>query len=536
MKKIFVASSILFFNLSLLVEAQDIVPPTLNCPTLQYDCIINNQTLGNYSIIRFLEDGGTFSDNIQIDSSSFQVLDVVSNGNQCPEFITRTLEIRDTSGNATTCTQQIEINDYTPPEFSSIPNNITVDCANNIPPADENILVTDNCGEVTVSFSETVSDSSYANLFTVTRVWIATDDCGNTTQAFQYIQVIDTFPPIFVPAFKDTIIRGIDEMPYPEIEIIENCGLKTSSFVDLLDPANTGTTRVIRIYRAEDDCHNTATFQQKFYISENNFTITSCTTDTTISSCSYNSQVEVEEVFDTWLENSTPEVLAYCDVEMTATYPYKPDICGGTVEVTWHISDTLGNVDSCKASFIVANDNLISVTCPPDTMVNDFNEIPTPYNTLDDFVNSGGVYSTICNSDTIIFNLLYEHLDTTLTPDVLKRTYSILEACGNITICVQVITIEKSTPVREFKKVIFDCNIFPNPTDGVFTIELSGLKSSKVKIYITNMEGQEISEKEFYISGNFLRQSINLHGFAKGAYNLIIQNGENAISKSVILK
>ena len=62
---------------------------------------------------------------------------------------------------------------------------------------------TDNCDtDVTITYSETRTDGPCVDSYTLTRVWTATDNCGNSSTQSQLVTVQDTQDPVLanVPA------------------------------------------------------------------------------------------------------------------------------------------------------------------------------------------------------------------------------------------------------------------------------------------------------------------------------------------------
>ena len=59
----------------------------------------------------------------------------VSDGNTCPEVITRTYSVTDDCGNSINVTQPITINDITPPTASD-PAAVNVECLGDVPAPD----------------------------------------------------------------------------------------------------------------------------------------------------------------------------------------------------------------------------------------------------------------------------------------------------------------------------------------------------------------------------------------------------------------
>ena len=67
--------------------------------------------------------------------------------------------------------------------ISCLPEDITVEC--DAIPAPLDLIASDNCSDVSVSFSEEQLDGDCANNYTLVRTWTATDDCGNSTTLIQ---------------------------------------------------------------------------------------------------------------------------------------------------------------------------------------------------------------------------------------------------------------------------------------------------------------------------------------------------------------
>ena len=115
----------------------------------------------------------------------------------CPNsyVVTRVFTASDECGNDTTMTQTITIEDTTAPVFDAYESPLVVECTegdgddlNYMP-----LTATDNCGDV--SYSVTSMCMSGGCAWTIMRIWTATDECGNSTTAEQYLTLIDTTAP-----------------------------------------------------------------------------------------------------------------------------------------------------------------------------------------------------------------------------------------------------------------------------------------------------------------------------------------------------
>lgn len=132
----------------------------------------------------------------------------VSDGNTCPETITRTWTTTDGCGNTSTEVQVIVINDDTPPTAS----NLALEQVTVLPPPDINVITDaeDNCGTPLVEWHSDVSDNGFCPEYVV-RTYSITDDCGNVSFVNKTFIVGDETPiPKFTanPTLLDNLSDG----------------------------------------------------------------------------------------------------------------------------------------------------------------------------------------------------------------------------------------------------------------------------------------------------------------------------------------
>ncbi|MCB4797818.1 HYR-like domain-containing protein [Neotamlana laminarinivorans] len=179
--------------------------------------------------------------------------------------LARTWIATDACGLTTSFTQNIVVQDTTAPTFNeSLPRDITVEC-NEIPEA-ENLTASDNCGSATVTVEDTITNGNCPSSYIITRVWIATDECGLTSNHIQTITVQDTTAPQLASPFDETLDISCTDIPdIPNLEFSDNCSEnltvnyeEESSFEDNVfeDYVITRTWTVI------DECANQAIFTQ----------------------------------------------------------------------------------------------------------------------------------------------------------------------------------------------------------------------------------------------------------------------------------
>ena len=92
--------------------------------------------------------------------------------------LTRVWTATDNCGNSSTQSQLVTVQDTQDPVLANVPANITVEC--DAVPTAGTPTATDNCDtDVTITYSETRTDGPCVDSYTLTRVWTATDNCGN---------------------------------------------------------------------------------------------------------------------------------------------------------------------------------------------------------------------------------------------------------------------------------------------------------------------------------------------------------------------
>ena len=78
-------------------------------------------------------------------------------------------------------------------------------------------------------------------------------------------------------------------------------------------------------------------------------------------------------------------------------------------------------------------------------------------------------------------------------------------------------------------------NIFPNPNNGVFTVELNNVKADDYKITVTNILGETVYTSSKEIT-TLTSERIDLSDLSKGIYMLEVSNSESTISEKIIIE
>ena len=249
------------------VTLDDNEAPTITCPAnLEIICApgVNVTDAINTWIIL-----ATATDNCDTDVDITTNFDPNNLPELCGDPITVTFTATDDCGNTATCTATIKLDDDIPPTFDEIPDNLDITCVSDLP-ALGSITATDNCSAAKISFTEVVSDSVCINTKTITRTWIAADDCGNSTTAIQIITIKDQDPPVFNPVPANLTLTCASDLPAPDaITATDNCGAVGVRFTQSVSDSTCVNHKTItRTWTATDTCGNTASVVQVITIDD----------------------------------------------------------------------------------------------------------------------------------------------------------------------------------------------------------------------------------------------------------------------------
>ncbi|MBV5282122.1 MAG: HYR domain-containing protein [Paludibacter sp.] len=175
------------------------------CSTAEITSPVYSSTLATSTYAEFssLPNNGVASDNCLITTVQYQ--DVASG--TCPTTVTRTWHFFDASGNESTCSQLITIQDLVKPTASN-PSDIVVSIVNDPIPAPDISVVTDetdNCSAPTVTWLSDAAPTFSGCTETTVRTYKVTDACGNSISVVQnIIRSITTAAPLISAVTQPT--------------------------------------------------------------------------------------------------------------------------------------------------------------------------------------------------------------------------------------------------------------------------------------------------------------------------------------------
>ncbi|MEM7105384.1 MAG: HYR domain-containing protein [Bacteroidota bacterium] len=342
-------------------------------------------------------------------------------------IITRTWTAVDDCGNSASCTQVITIEDTTAPSITC-PDDLTLECSDSVNPSGTGMATgTDACGSVAFDFSDAFS-TNCGLAGTITRTWMATDDCGNESVCDQIITLEDTTPPFLSCPSSVSVECGDSTDPSQTGEPIgiDNCGAPQFNFTDSFSPGCAQTGIITRTWTATDDCGNaSASCDQTITIIDTTPPILNCPSDITVE-CGDSTDPSA---------TGTPAEIEACGNAVFSFSDSSSPTCGSTeiITRTWTAADDCGNSISCDQIITIQDLTPPVISCPADITIECGEDI-LPANTGSASGSDG------CGSVTLIYTDITA-MDNCGDSRVINRTWSAIDACNNITQCIQTITI-----------------------------------------------------------------------------------------------
>jgi gliding motility-associated-like protein len=357
-------------------------------------------------------------------------------GGACGGTITRTWTYTDLCGNIATTSQIITVHDTQVPVLATPPAALTVECIGTVP-AMTTLSWTDNCtgaGSVTGTDGALVGGSCGG---TITRTWTYTDLCGNIATTTQTITIDDnTLPTASNPA--TTIVPG---GPAPAVDILvvideaDNCSVPVVAFVSQSTDGGTCPETITRIYSVTDACGNTINVTHLILITDPIFPTASNPVAVNVQCIGDVPAPNILVVTNESDNQGVPVVAFVSDVSNGLT-------CPETITRTYSVTDICNNV--ITVTQLITVQDIISPTASNPTSIN--------IQTLGGLLSSMAVPIDVlvvtdeldnCSVPAVAW--LSDVSDGNTCPEIITRTYTVTDACGNVTNVTQIITVDDIT-------------------------------------------------------------------------------------------
>jgi len=239
------------------IVVQDTTAPNLQVPqdlTLEYPADTGTNTTGVATAT---------------DASGAVVIgysDAIVNGCSGTKVVSRTWTATDVCGNTASSVQTIAVQDTTAPNLQ-VPQDFTLEY-----PTDTGTNATgtatarDTSGTVLISYSDVIVNSC-GGAKMISRMWTATDECGNSTSGVQTIIVRDTTPPTLeLPPNRVLDCTGDTSTNVTGVATAQDiCGSVTISYSDEVRNICGSTRTVQRLWTATDECGNSTDYSTRYH-------------------------------------------------------------------------------------------------------------------------------------------------------------------------------------------------------------------------------------------------------------------------------
>ena len=327
----------------------------------------------------------------------------------------------DACGNAIEGEQSVTFVDTTPPVWTFVPNDQTINCTD--APDDSMATAEDGCSaEVEVEVTQTWVPGPCEGTGQYVRVFVATDASGNQTTAQQTINVVDTEAPTFEFVPEDLVLE-CDEVEATPVELAiasDLCSEANVTFFDETIPGeNAGNYTIERTFVATDDCGNANSVVQTIVVVDTTAPVWLTLPEDRTIECGDDTSPQEVDAFDACTEWSL-EVL---------DGPMDSLACdGGSFERTFVLSDLTGNLASETVTITLVDTTPPSWTSfPEDAVASCLDALPVVEPSATD------ACSAVNNTDVSITMSTDTVPGSSLGNFTVITTFVATDACGNQT-------------------------------------------------------------------------------------------------------
>ena len=424
------------------------VPPEITCPAdITLDCLANTLPVST-GIATATDSCGTVN---------ITFTEIIISG-LCPQefVITRIWTATDNNGTTATCEQIISISDTTPP-LITCPANVTITCEESTQPATNGTATAiENCDAFPlVSFTDVTIPGSCAQEFTIDRTWTAIDECGNSATCIQTITVVSNeLPSITCP--PGITVSCIDLIPAPNgLGVIASGSCGAAMIVTHLgdvvsNEICTNSFVVTRTYQASDACGNTATCLQVINVLDITTPVISFSDpaiagldngDTLVIQCFGQNPEWNLPAFGPGSITATDNCAAETQIQFQQTVEGEGncDVDGFIIlyRLTWTITDACDNSSSAVLFLSVIDTIAPQIFGVPGDITVSCNAIPETFDAV--YATDGCLCACVMMTEST--NLVAGCQDG----QVIVRTWSSTDDCGNLAIETQTITLIDDT-------------------------------------------------------------------------------------------
>jgi hypothetical protein len=386
----------------------------------------------------------------------------------------------------------LTVNDTSPPLFEVFPSDMVLETDGQGNDAALNAwlstnggaMASDVCGGIQWSNNFSGLSAGCGTTGSVTVVFTATDDCGNSSSASSTFTILDQVAPVITIAAQDTVFECTALAPQDEIQAwLDNHGGAdgsdiggdiqwTHNYNGLSDGCGpTGEANVV--FTATDECGNTSTTAATIAIIDQSIPAIALPALDTVIECD---GINQEGLIQSWLaRNGGAFAVDICSqVVWSHNYSQLSDSCGitGVASVIFTVADECGNLNTTTATLTTRDTNAPAIEVEAlDATVFCTEGFPSPE--LSNWINNhgGAVANDLCGNVTWSNDFPFSP-DTCSPIGVYDIHFMASDECGNTASTQASLTITDaiSPGVEDHQEQLI--KVYPNPAQEELFIDL----------------------------------------------------------------
>jgi len=342
----------------------------------------------------------------------------------CPNAYTviRSFIATDACGNSSSASQAITVVDATAPVISGVGADETIQCP--AIPQFSHPAATDACGIATLTYIDDITFGACGYEFNITRIWTATDACGNTSTASQTITVEDNTAPVISGVGANATIQCPAQPQFSQPVANDECDGASLTHQDFRTNGSCANEySVTRVWTTSDACGNSSTASQTITVVDNVAPVIS--------------SVGADETIECPAQPQFSEPVAFDACGNISSFTFEDELnegaCANEYAVTrvWTTTDVCGNSSTASQTISVIDNSIPVISGIGADEIIYCSEQPQ---------FSEPTASDLCGTATLTFS------DATIPGNcanerIVIREWRATDACGNSSSATQAIAI-----------------------------------------------------------------------------------------------
>lgn len=93
----------------------------------------------------------------------------------------------------------------------------------------------------------------------------------------------------------------------------------------------------------------------------------------------------------------------------------------------------------------------------------------------------------------------------------------------------------QAVPLNTNENTLQDLSLYPNPNNGNFTVSFNSNSTKKINVEVYDIRGRRVYNNEYQNNGYF-NENINVSNLQSGVYMVKVQDGDNQLTKKIVIE